>query len=92
MNLPRTHIHALTLPCFGTTKRTKDNATKMCEKLGVSLTSIDIREAVMQHLGDLNIDPNERGVAYENAQARERTQVLMDYANRSVGSSSAPAI
>lgn len=82
MNLPCTHIHALTLPCFGTTKRTKDNATKMCEKLGVSLTSIDIRKAVMQHLGDLNIDPNERGVAYENAQARERTQVLMDYANQ----------
>lgn len=82
MKLSRKHIHAITMPCFGTTKRTKDNATKMCEKLGVSLISIDIRDAVMQHFKDLHIDPNERGVAYENAQARERTQILMDYANQ----------
>ncbi|MBQ8738454.1 MAG: NAD(+) synthase [Clostridia bacterium] len=74
-------IHCITMPCFGTTKRTKSNAILLCESLGVTIKEIDISRAVGVHFEDLGIDMNDRSVAFENGQARERTQVLMDYAN-----------
>ena len=82
MNISRKNIHAITLPCFGTTKRTKDNASLMCEKLKVNLVTIDIEEAVKKHLKDINVSMSDRSITFENAQARERTQVLMDYSNK----------
>lgn len=77
----RTAVHCITMPCFGTTKRTKSNAIKLCECLGVTLKEIDISNAVSVHFEDIGLDKNDRSVAFENAQARERTQILMDYAN-----------
>ena len=85
MKLPRKNIHAITLPCFGTTSRTKDNATLMCENLKVHLQTIDIKKSVDQHLLDLNISKEDQSIAFENSQARERTQVLMDYSNKVKG-------
>lgn len=82
LNYPRNKIHAITMPCFGTSSRTKSNAEILCEKLKVDLTTIDIKASVSQHLKDLNVSLDDRSVTYENAQARERTQVLMDYANK----------
>ena len=82
---PRTDILAATMPCFGTTRRTKSNAVVLCEALGVTLQEIDIAASVKQHLSDLGHDPSITDVTYENAQARERTQVLMDLANQSGG-------
>ena len=82
MNVSRKNIHAITLPCFGTTKRTKDNASIMCEKLGVNLLTINIEESVKKHLEDIDVSMLDRSVTFENAQARERTQVLMDYSNK----------
>ena len=78
---PRRDIIAVTMPCFGTTKRTKNNATVLCKELGVDFRTVDIRKAVTQHFKDIGHDPENRNVAYENAQARERTQILMDIAN-----------
>ncbi len=78
---PRTDIIAVTMPCFGTTVRTKSNATVLCEELGVDFRCVDIRAAVHQHFVDIGHDPAVHDVVYENAQARERTQVLMDIAN-----------
>ncbi|MBR3893739.1 MAG: NAD(+) synthase [Clostridia bacterium] len=78
---PRTDIIAVTMPCFGTTKRTKTNATVLCEELGVDFRCVDIFDAVNLHFRDIGHDPEQRDVTYENAQARERTQVLMDVAN-----------
>lgn len=78
---PRKDIVAVTMPCFGTTQRTKTNATILCEELGVELRTVDIFAAVEQHFSDIGHDPFLRNVVYENAQARERTQVLMDIAN-----------
>lgn len=77
----RRDIIAVTMPCFGTTKRTKNNATVLCKELGVDFRTVDIRKAVMQHFKDIGHDPEDQNVAYENCQARERTQVLMDLAN-----------
>lgn len=77
----RKDIIAVTMPCFGTTKRTKSNATVLCEELGVDFRCVDIFDAVNQHFCDIGHDPENRDVTYENAQARERTQVLMDIAN-----------
>lgn len=77
----RKDIIAVTMPCFGTTKRTKNNATVLCEELGVDFRTVDIKKAVLQHFKDIGQDPENRDVTYENAQARERTQVLMDIAN-----------
>jgi len=77
----REDILAVTMPCFGTTARTKGNAEKLCEELGVSLEHVDIKAAVNQHFQDIGMDPERRDAAYENSQARERTQVLMDIAN-----------
>ncbi len=78
---PRTDIVAVTMPCFGTTARTKTNATILCEELGVTFRCVDIFDAVNVHFRDIGHDPDLRDVTYENAQARERTQVLMDIAN-----------
>lgn len=78
---PRTDIIAVTMPCFGTTKRTKNNATVLCEELGVDFRCVDIFDAVNQHFSDIGHDPKNHNVVYENAQARERTQILMDIAN-----------
>lgn len=73
------------MPCFGTTKRTRSNAEKLCECLGTTLRVIDITQSVRQHFADISHDENNRNVTYENAQARERTQVLMDVANEENG-------
>ncbi len=78
---PLTDIIAVTMPCFGTTKRTKSNAETLCNILGVTLRTIDISDTVRSHLRDISHDESNTNAAYENAQARERTQVLMDIAN-----------
>ncbi|NCC14310.1 MAG: NAD(+) synthase, partial [Spirochaetia bacterium] len=81
LGLDRKRIVAVTMPGFGTTKRTKGNATKLAESLGVELRTISISKAVGQHFKDIGHDPTVLDVTYENSQARERTQVLMDLAN-----------
>ncbi|MBQ9438394.1 MAG: NAD(+) synthase, partial [Lachnospiraceae bacterium] len=81
LGIPRENILAITMPGFGTTGRTKGNAEKLAEGLGVTLRTIPIGEAVKVHFQDIGLSESDRGVAYENAQARERTQVLMDVAN-----------
>ncbi len=75
-------IVAITMPGFGTTSRTYENAVKLCELLGVTFEEIDIKDAVMQHFKDIGHDPHIHDVVYENAQARERTQILFDMANK----------
>ncbi len=85
LNIPRKDIIAVTMPCFGTTSRTKNNATVLCEKLGVDFRCVNIFDAVRQHFADIGHDPENYNVVYENAQARERTQVLMDIANAESG-------
>ena len=80
--LPRTGIHAITMPGMGTGKRTKSNADRLMEALRVHAMEIDIKPAVLQHFKDIGQDENQHDVTYENAQARERTQILMDYANK----------
>lgn len=77
-------ILALTMPGFGTTKRTKNNAVELANLLGVELRTVDIQKACLQHFDDIGHDPQKLDVTYENVQARERTQILMDIAN-SVG-------
>ena len=78
-------IQCVTMPCFGTTKRTKSNAVKLCEELGVSVREVNITASVRQHFADIGHDEAVHDVTYENCQARERTQVLMDIANQSGG-------
>ena len=78
----RKDIVAITMPCFGTTARTKSNAEQLAEELGATLKVIDIGAAVRQHFADIGHDMEDHSVTFENAQARERTQVLMDVANR----------
>ena len=85
IGMPRSSILAVTMPGFGTTVRTKSNAERLCEELGVTLRTVDIREAVSVHLRDIGHDPSVTDVTYENAQARERTQILMDLANKEGG-------
>ena len=85
LGLPRKQIHSITMPCFGTTDRTYDNACKLAMILGTELEEVDIKEAVQHHFKDIKHDINNHNVTYENAQARERTQVLMDIANRENG-------
>ena len=85
LNRDRTDIVAVTMPCFGTTKRTKSNAEILCKKLGVTFKEIDITSSVKEHFKDINQDVNTHDVTFENAQARERTQVLMDIANQNGG-------
>lgn len=76
-----TDIIAVTMPCFGTSIITKSNAEKLCENLGVTLRTVDIKKSVSQHFKDIGHDEANLNVTYENAQARERTQILMDIAN-----------
>lgn len=78
---PMTDIHAVTMPCFGTGKRTRSNAELLCDRLGVGFECVDITESVRRHLADLGHDETTYDVTFENAQARERTQLLMDLAN-----------
>lgn len=82
LGLDRKKIKAVTIPCFGTTKRTKSNAERLADAYGVTLMHVDISKAVLQHFKDIGHDPNVLDVTYENSQARERTQVLMDIANK----------
>lgn len=82
LNYPLTDIIAVTMPCFGTTSRTKNNALMMMEECGVTSLTVDIGDAVNQHFKDIDHDSSIHDVTYENCQARERTQVLMDIANK----------
>ncbi len=82
MKLDRKNIVAISMPCFGTTNRTKTNAEILSTKLGVTFKTIDIKKAVSVHFEDIEHNENEFNVVYENSQARERTQILMDYANK----------
>ena len=85
LGLPRTSILSVTMPCFGTTDRTYNNACELTRKLGATLKEVNIQEAVKKHFVDIGQDPDKHDVTYENCQARERTQVLMDLANQSGG-------
>ena len=85
LGMDREGITAVTMPCFGTTDRTYQNACKMSRKLGATLREVRIGDAVLQHFKDIEHDPENHSVTYENAQARERTQVLMDIANQTGG-------
>lgn len=85
LGLERNGITAVTMPCFGTTDRTYQNACKMSLKVGATLREVRIGDAVMQHFKDIGHDPQDHSVTYENSQARERTQVLMDIANQTGG-------
>ena len=82
LGLDRGAIVAVTMPCFGTTDRTYENACLLARTLGATLEEVDIKEAVTVHFGDIGQDMANHDVTYENGQARERTQVLMDIANR----------
>lgn len=81
LGLDRKGIIGVTMPGFGTTDRTYQNALTMVKELGCTLREISIKDACMQHFKDIGLDVDERSVAYENSQARERTQILMDVAN-----------
>ena len=83
--LPTDGIVAITMPGFGTTDRTHDNAVNMCESLKVTMRQINIGASVEQHFKDIGQDPDDHDVTYENSQARERTQILMDVANMEGG-------
>lgn len=85
LELPRENIIAVTMPCFGTTDRTYDNSCKLAGILGATLIEIDIKDAVLDHFINIGHDKNVHDVTYENGQARERTQVLMDMANKTGG-------
>ena len=85
LGLDRKGITAVTMPGFGTTDRTHDNAVTLMEALGVTIREISIRKACEQHFADIGLDSSDRSTAYENAQARERTQILMDIANMTGG-------
>ncbi len=80
--IERTGIHAVTMPGFGTTDRTYDNAVNLAKTLGCDLLEVDIKQSVTQHMSDIGADINVHDVTYENAQARERTQILMDLSNK----------
>ena len=85
LGLDRKGITAVTMPGFGTTDRTHDNAVTLMEALGVTIREISIRKACEQHFADIGLDSSDLSTAYENAQARERTQILMDIANMTGG-------
>lgn len=85
LDRPASDIITITMPCFGTTKRTRSNAETLCECLGTTLRVIDISDSVKQHFADISHSESDHNVTYENAQARERTQVLMDVANEENG-------
>lgn len=85
LGMERSQIISVTMPCFGTTDRTYTNACDLTRKLGATLREVDIKEAVNQHFADIGHDKESHDVTYENSQARERTQVLMDIANQCGG-------
>ena len=85
LGIDRSSITAVTMPCFGTTDRTYQNACELTRRLGASLKEVDIKKAVRQHFEDIGHSEEDHDVTYENCQARERTQVLMDIANQSGG-------
>ncbi len=85
LDRPASDIIAVTMPCFGTTDRTKSNAVLLAERLGCTLKTIDISEAVRRHFKDIGQSMADHDVTFENGQARERTQVLMDVANQCGG-------
>jgi len=78
---PATDVYGVTMPCFGTSDRTYNNSWELMRTLGISSKEINIRNAVSQHFADIGHDPSVRNGTYENSQARERTQILMDYAS-----------
>ena len=82
LQLPTTNITAVTMPCFGTSDQTLANALELMETLGVTVREVSIKSAVLQHFKDIGHAADDYSVTYENAQARERTQVLMDIANQ----------
>ena len=81
LGLDKKGIHCITMPCFGTTDRTYTNACRLAEAYGTTLEEINIKASVSQHFEDIGQDSNNHDVTYENGQARERTQILMDKAN-----------
>lgn len=83
--ISRDKITAVTMPCFGTTDRTYNNACTLAKECGATLKEVRIADSVRQHMKDIGQDENTHDVTYENCQARERTQVLMDYANKTNG-------
>lgn len=85
LSLPRTGIIGVTMPGFGTTSRTHDNAVELMRLLGTDMREINIAAAVLRHFTDIGHDPGTHDVTYENSQARERTQILMDIANQCGG-------
>lgn len=85
LRLDHKNIKAVTMPGFGTTDRTYDNAVNLIKSLGADFMEVDIKEAVMVHFHDIGQDPSVHDVTYENGQARERTQILMDIANKENG-------
>ena len=85
LHLPAERIVAVTMPGFGTTGRTKNNALQLAELLGAAIREIPVSEACLRHFSDIGHDPARRDSTYENAQARERTQILMDVANQTGG-------
>lgn len=85
LDIPRNQILGITMPGFGTTDRTYTNACDLIRSLGVTLREISIKEACLQHFKDIGHDPSLHDVTYENSQARERTQILMDVANQANG-------
>ena len=82
LNISRKNIYGITMPGFGTTDRTYNNALNLMKSLGVTIKEISIRDAVIQHFKDIDHDETTHDITYENSQARERTQILMDYANK----------
>lgn len=85
LSFNRKGIHTVTMPCFGTTDGTKSNSLKLAEHYGVSMTEIPIYDSVKQHFKDISHDEQIHNTTYENSQARERTQILMDLANKNNG-------
>lgn len=82
MQRPASDVIGITMPCFGTTGRTYNNSVNLMKTLGVTSVEIDIKKACLQHFEDIGQSPEKLDLTYENAQARERTQVLMDYAGK----------
>lgn len=82
LDIPRENLICVTMPCFGTADRTYQNAVSLIKELGATLKEVRIEKAVRQHFADIGHDENNHDVTYENSQARERTQILMDMANQ----------
>ena len=85
LGLDRKGIISVSMPCFGTSERTYNNSKRLADALGVTYREVNISDAVKQHFADIELEDGDRSVTYENAQARERTQVLMDIANKTGG-------